>query len=146
MSYTDKIVTLAKTWVGTPYHHQASVRGVGCDCLGLIRGIWRELYGAEPEQTPSYSPSWGDVSSDAPLLAAAQRNFIDTNGDMTPGNLLILYVKNARSPKHCAILSGPDTMIHAYSGSGVVETSLGYWRNQIAGVFAFPERPAPWQQ
>ncbi len=39
----EKIVAAARAWVGTPYHHQASVKGAGCDCLGLIRGIWREL-------------------------------------------------------------------------------------------------------
>lgn len=33
------IVNAARSWLGTPYHHQASLRGVGCDCLGLIRGL-----------------------------------------------------------------------------------------------------------
>ena len=28
-------------WIGTPYRHQASLKGVGCDCLGLVRGVWR---------------------------------------------------------------------------------------------------------
>jgi NlpC/P60 family putative phage cell wall peptidase len=39
----ETIVAAARSWFGTPYHHQASVKGVGSDCLGLIRGIWREL-------------------------------------------------------------------------------------------------------
>ena len=43
-----RIVATARSWLGTPYHHQASLRGVGCDCLGLVRGVWRELYGDEP--------------------------------------------------------------------------------------------------
>ncbi len=45
---TATIVRRARGWLGTPYHHQASVKGVGCDCLGLIRGLWRELCGPEP--------------------------------------------------------------------------------------------------
>ena len=48
----DEIVEAARAWLGTPYHHQASLRGVGCDCLGLVRGVWRELYGPEPEAAP----------------------------------------------------------------------------------------------
>lgn len=138
MSTNETIVEIARTWVGTPYHHQASIRGVGCDCLGLIRGVWRELYGDEP-RVDTYSPSWGNVGADARLLAAAQEHLtsVDT---LTPGHVVILYVRHARSPKHCAIISGDDMMIHAYSGKGVVENTLGYWRNQIAGIFAYPER------
>ncbi len=46
------IVVTARLWIGTPYLHQASLRGIGCDCLGLLRGVWRDLYGPEPEAPP----------------------------------------------------------------------------------------------
>ena len=72
----EQIVAAARGWVGTPYHHQASVKGAGCDCLGLIRGVWRELLGAEPEAMPAYTRDWGDVTGAEPLLAAARRNLI----------------------------------------------------------------------
>ncbi|MEM1422329.1 MAG: peptidase P60, partial [Pseudomonadota bacterium] len=39
----DQIAYEASRWIGTPYRHQASLRGVGCDCLGLLRGVWRAL-------------------------------------------------------------------------------------------------------
>ncbi len=29
----------AMSWAGTPFAHQASLRGVGCDCGGLVRGV-----------------------------------------------------------------------------------------------------------
>jgi NlpC/P60 family putative phage cell wall peptidase len=45
----ERVLALAGGWIGTPYRHQASLKGVGCDCLGLIRGIWRGVYGHEPE-------------------------------------------------------------------------------------------------
>ena len=41
----DAIVAAARGWIGTPYVHQASVKGLGCDCLGLLRGLWREMAG-----------------------------------------------------------------------------------------------------
>jgi NlpC/P60 family putative phage cell wall peptidase len=53
MTTREQIVAAARGWLGTPYHHQASVKGVGCDCLGLIRGLWRELLGDEPETLPA---------------------------------------------------------------------------------------------
>ena len=51
----------ARLWLGTPYRHQAALRGVGCDCLGLVRGVWRALIGPEPEDPPPYTPDWGEV-------------------------------------------------------------------------------------
>ena len=47
------VVAHARAWIGTPYEHQASCRGSGTDCLGLLRGLWRELLGAEPETPPA---------------------------------------------------------------------------------------------
>ena len=61
MSTPEAIVGCARGWLGTPYHHQASVKGVGCDCLGLIRGVWRELCGPEPEAMPAYTRDWGNA-------------------------------------------------------------------------------------
>ena len=51
----------ARGWVGTPYRHQASFRGEGADCLGLIRGVWREVIGPEPEALQPYSPDWAEA-------------------------------------------------------------------------------------
>lgn len=56
------ILACAEAWLDTPYRHQSSVKHVGTDCLGLIRGIWRELYGAEPEAPPAYTPDWAEIS------------------------------------------------------------------------------------
>ena len=70
----DAIAAAARGWVGTPYHHQASCKGVGCDCLGLIRGLWRELCGPEPESLPAYTRDWGDATGSETLLAAALRH------------------------------------------------------------------------
>ena len=64
-----EIVAAARSWIGTPYRHQASLRGVGCDCLGLLRGVWREVVGDEPEAAPAYSRDWAEASGREALLA-----------------------------------------------------------------------------
>ena len=56
-----RVVAVARSWLGTPYHDQASLRGVGCDCLGLARGVWREVVGPEPFPIPPYSRDWGET-------------------------------------------------------------------------------------
>ena len=57
----ERILSIARDWIDTPYQHQASVKGAGCDCLGLIRGIWREIYGDEPINVPAYTPDWAEA-------------------------------------------------------------------------------------
>ena len=57
------IVFEARNWIGTPYRHQASLKGIGCDCLGLVRGVWRNCIGAEPEAPPPYAPDWAEARS-----------------------------------------------------------------------------------
>ena len=69
------VVALARAWIGTPYVHQASAKGQGTDCLGLIRGVYRELHGADPEAPPPYTPDWNERrSAEEPLLSAARRH------------------------------------------------------------------------
>ena len=44
------VVRMARTWLGTPYHHQGRVKGAGVDCGGLVIGVARFLmigFGAE---------------------------------------------------------------------------------------------------
>src|ERR1043166_6538354 len=70
----DRIIAIARSWIGTPYVHQASLKGVGCDCLGLLRGIWRELHGEEPEEIPPYSLDWAEATGAETLYMALERH------------------------------------------------------------------------
>ena len=70
MAIDATIVALARGWIGTPYQHQASLKGVGCDCLGLLRGVWREYSGAEPESVPPYTPDWAECGGQVGVRGA----------------------------------------------------------------------------
>lgn len=136
----DKVVRVARGWLGTPYHHQASVRGVGTDCLGLIRGVWRELYGFEAEAAPPYSRDWAEASGIETMLEAAGRNMHALRAnDAQAGDVVIFRLRRGVVAKHAAIMSGMSTMIHAMEGVPVAEVALSrWWRRRIAGAFAFP--------
>lgn len=137
----SEIVALARSWVGTPYRHQGAKKGVGCDCLGLIRGIWRERYGAEPETPPPYGIDWAERSGEERLRDAALRYFgapIDPAG-MAPGDLLLFRWQEGAAAKHLGICSGVGRFIHAYEAAGVIESALvPSWRRRVAGVFRWP--------
>ena len=140
------VLAEARTWIGTPYQHQASAKGAGCDCLGLVRGVWRALYGAEPETPPAYTPDWAERQGAETLRAAATRHLVETSlAAALPGDVL-LFRMDARAPiKHAAILDAGDHIIHAYWGRAVVRSRFApWWRARCAAAFSFPG-VAPWR-
>lgn len=146
MSGRGEIVAAARGWIGTPYQHQASLKRVGCDCLGLLRGIWREVMGDEPEIAPPYAPDWAESGEAAgvrhePLIEAAGRHLMSVAvADMQPGDVLLFRWRAHLPAKHLAILSTPGAMIHAHDGACVAEVALsGWWLRHLAAVFRFPE-------
>lgn len=134
-----EVVRLARGWIGTPYHHQASHRGVGTDCLGLVRGVFRDLYGIEPEALQPYTRDWS-VSGTETLLAAAARN-LETRWNLPPraGDIVVFRYRARFAAKHCGIVASETAFIHAIEGAAVSEVALtDWWRRRLAGVFCFP--------
>jgi NlpC/P60 family putative phage cell wall peptidase len=133
------VVIVARRWIGTPYQHQASCEGAGADCLGLVRGIWREICGEEPAIVPAYTPDWSEATRDERLLEAMGAHFYPVSGEAQIGDVLVFRLRAVA--KHLAVVSARGEIIHAYSGRGVVETPLSpAWERRIAGVFRFPDR------
>lgn len=134
------IVAEARSWIGTPYQHQASVRGAGCDCLGLVRGVWRGLIGPEPQAVPPYAADWAMRGEPEVLLDAARRwlQEIPTRAG-TAGDVLLFRMSAEAPAKHCAVLTASNTIIHAYWGRAVVESRLApWWTTRLAFAFRFP--------
>ena len=155
----ETIIAVARGWLGTPYHHQASVKGVGCDCLGLIRGVWRELCGPEPEDMPPYTRDWGNATGSETLIAAACRHLtkLADVGEAGPGDVLVFRMRDRGVAKHAGVLiralsassealsrgalheRDGASMVHAQEGLGVVEVPLGaWWRRRAVAAFSFP--------
>ena len=135
------IVAAARGWIGTPYRHQASVRGIGCDCLGLVRGVWRDLIGPEPVFVPPYTPDWAEAHGHETLADAARGHLAEISPDAAEaGDVVLFRWREGYPAKHCAILSGPATLIHAHDGAAVAEAHFApWWQRRIAFAFAFPE-------
>lgn len=134
------ILVEARDWIGTPYQHQASTKGAGCDCLGLVRGVWRALYGEEPESAPAYTPDWAERHGAETLLDAARRHLTEIDlAAATPGDVLLFRVDSHSPAKHAAILDEEGRLIHAYWGRAVVRSRFAqWWRARWAAAFSFP--------
>jgi len=134
------IVAAARRWIGTPYRHQASLIHVGCDCLGLVRGVWRDTIGEEPEIAPPYSPDWAEALGAETLLDAAKRHFAPTPvADFSDGDVLLFRFRDHLPARHLGVATSSTHMVHAHSGACVSEVAIGaHWRKSIVAAFAFP--------
>ena len=134
------IVAETRAWIGTPYRHQASLKGVGCDCLGLVRGVWRALHGEEPERAPPYSRDWAEASLQETLAEAGARHLIPVAREaMQAGDVVLFRWRAGLVAKHAAILTADASMVHAHDGAAVAEVAFApWWRRRLAYVFRFP--------
>ena len=157
------IITETRSWIGTPYRHQASLKGVGCDCLGLVRGVWRELIGGEPERAPPYGRDWAEASGEETFARAARTHLIEVEpAQVLPGDVLLFRYAPRYPAKHAAIVTSlgddlvgtpvptpdqvrgrlfPDLalMVHAHDGAQVAEVAIApWWRRRLAYAFRFP--------
>ena len=137
------VVEMARTWIGTPYVHQTARRGAGCDCLGLVLGVWREVKGDLPETVPAYSMDWAEPQGDEKLWRAARRWLVPKPlADEAPGDVLLFRMRKTGVAKHLGIgarVGEAASFIHAYSGHVVAESPLSLpWRRRIVARFEFP--------
>ena len=141
----SQIVAEARAWIGTPYRHQASLKGVGCDCLGLVRGVWRALVGSEPQSAPPYSRDWAEATGEETLARAARTHLVEIDpAQFAPGDVLLFRYRPLYPAKHAAIVSAcdenwPALMVHAHDGASVAEVAVApWWRRRLAYAFRFP--------
>src|SRR4051812_42035511 len=141
MPLRTRIIAEARAWIGTPYRHQASLKGVGCDCLGLVRGVWRALIGVEPQVAPAYSRDWAEASGEEALALAARAHLIEIDvTQFQPGDVLLFRYRDRYPAKHMAIVSAPALMVHAHDGAAVAEVAIApWWRRRLGYAFRFPE-------
>lgn len=145
--FNSLIVAEARSWIGTPYRHQASCKGAGTDCLGLLLGIWRALYGTLPEPVPRYSPDWSEPQGHEVLWHAASRHLsLKAPFETAQGDVLLFRMRHGAVAKHIGItsqLGETPHFIHAYSGHGVVESPLSEpWARRVVARFELPKAGA----
>ena len=135
----DRVIAAAREWLGTPYRHQGSTLGAGCDCLGLLRGVWRTLYGDEPMALPPYGRSPRGEAGGEALMEVAER-LLAREAEPFEGGQVVLFRLGRRLPaRHCGILVSSSRFIHAQERLGVVEANLTEgWQRRVAALFLFP--------
>ena len=141
----EQIVSEARRWIGTPYHHQAALCGVGVDCVGLIRGVGHAT-GALPEDAEAWDRFGGYSRVPNPnRMGEGMRLFLrPLDFDPQEGDIAWLHWR-VDLPMHLAILAsdhrGGLTLIHSYSeAGGVVEHGLTpEWLARVHSWWRYPD-------
>lgn len=135
------VVRAARLWVGTRFQHQASLRGVGTDCVGLLVGVAYDLglADARAESRPAALNGYGRAPDPTLLLMGAEHYLDPADGPSLGGVLLMRF---HAEPQHFAIVSSlaPYRIIHAYAQARrVVENRLDdLWTSRIVRHYRFP--------
>lgn len=138
---TAAVVAEARRWIGTPYVDQQTVRGAGCDCLGLVRGVWRAVVGPEPTEVPPYTRDWGETGPVEVMMAGALEWMVQVPlPEAGAGAVVLFRMRSGAIAKHCGILTGDGTMVHARERLGVIEEPYTEtWQRRAVAAFQFPQ-------
>ncbi len=130
-----QIITEARSWLGTPYHHQGCVKGVGTDCAFLLIAVYHAV-GLIPNIDPRpYPPDWHFHRDEERYLGWTEK-YADQVDTPEPGDVALF--KFARCISHGAIVMQWPTIIHAVKQYGVIYDDAlinASLRNRVAGFW-----------
>lgn len=135
MSKNKQAVKEALTWLGTPYHHQGRVKGVGVDCGTLICEVYEKVGLMDYLDPRPYPPDWHMHQMGERYLDHIQNVCFEIEGPPEPGDI-VLY-KIGKCVSHGAIVVEWPQIIHSYLHQGVIlqDGTKGSLAQRIAGFF-----------
>lgn len=128
----DDISKAALAMVGTPFHAQGRLPGVGLDCIGVVACVARQL-GIEHQDRAAYS-----LRPTGELMPALDAQFERVTGAPQEGDVLLMSF--AKEPHHVAIVVDGGRIVHAYATvrKCVVQAYTDHWREKVCAIYRFP--------
>lgn len=134
------ILNEVRSWLDTPFVHQARLKGVGCDCAALPIAAARAI-GLQPEDIKGYGP----IPHAGRLRRCVESQLVRIEvAAAKPGDVFMMRFNG--DEQHLAIATDYG-IIHSYSQMAkngrqkgrVVEHRLNStWRRRIVAAFRFP--------
>lgn len=130
----EAVVAAARSWVGTPYHHRARVKGAGVDCGQLLMEVFVEAGVVERYDPGFYTCDWHLHRGEERYLEVVEQfcDPIDADEETIdwriianpsfraePGDIVVFRV--GRTFSHGGIVTEWPRMVHAYMAAEVVE-------------------------
>lgn len=132
MKSRQEIIDFARTFIGSPFHHQGRVKaGIDCAGLAIVVGAW---IGSPIEDCVYKSkPTRGIIISQ--LTKTLER--IDPE-EALPGDILVFWMYRRGYDQHIGIRTDKG-MIHTYADIGfVTENGFNeYWKKRLMAAFRY---------
>ena len=139
----NEIIAEAREWEGTRWEHQKAMKGVACDCIGLIRGVYKELTGLEMPDVIDYPQTAFFYCRDERLYPELQKYLPEiTVAEAQPGDILTFGMRTHFPDHHLGILLDGGLFIHACGDAGIQKTIItsfdALWQARARHAFTFP--------
>lgn len=144
----QEIVDEAREWLGTKFVHQARIKGMGCDCVGLIIGVGINtgvldvnMNSMEVRKFMGYSKR-----PDPRMILLALRTFMVPVRKNEAGAGDVVYRSYEVEPQHLGILTGPfkemkSGVVHAlrWPNRKVIENRTDEdWYQNVVSAWRYP--------
>ena len=113
------VVAEALSWLGTPYHHRARLKGVGVDCAQFVLGVYANVGLIEAFDTGEYPRDWHLHRS----VERYMTHVLRFAGEIAPAAAQsgdVLLFKFGRAFSHGAIVTSYPQVIHAVARESCV--------------------------
>ena len=150
------IVAEARSWIGTPYHNCADIKGVGVDCGMLIVRVFVDAGLCAPFDPRPYPADWHLHRGEERYLGFVFDRCCEVEKPQ-PGDVMVLRFGRCYSHGGIVTTAAPLTIVHAYHPARrVIEDETGrrgpladparkprffsYWLKQMPPAFGLQER------
>lgn len=122
------VVAEVRSWIGTPYHHEGDVKGVGVDCGMILVRSFVDTGMIEPFDPRPYSHDWNVHNSDPKYLDIVSHlgHELPRDSIPLPGDVVVWW--HGRSFSHGSIVTGNPSgdpgwpwLVHSFAQSKTVE-------------------------
>ena len=132
----DLVVKEALSWIGTPYHHQAMIKGVGVDCAMILIGVYKNCGLIDKVELPEYSTQW-HLHRDEEKYLKTISEYLKPTQKPKKGDVALF--KFGRTVSHSAIVIDYPTVVHAYNRVGVIldDMTNGKLKDRLHGFYTY---------
>jgi cell wall-associated NlpC family hydrolase len=130
------IIDEAATWLRTPYHHMAAIKGAGVDCAQILIEVYSAVGLTDKPNVGNYSPDWMLHRSEEVYLSKLKEYCIEVEA---PKMGDIVMFKFGRCFSHSGIVTEWPRLIHAQREDGCcyADATQGNLADQEVRFFSF---------
>jgi cell wall-associated NlpC family hydrolase len=117
MTTREQVIAEARTWLGTPYHHHARIKGAGVDCAQLLIEVYHEVGLIPRPDVGNYPTQWHLHRGEELYLHWIERYGVRV-AEPRPGDVAVWQFGLTFS--HGGIIVSDVDVIHALRDAGCV--------------------------